>query len=799
MGHKVTIGWKVASLDPYVASVRYRAILPSTFLESASIRSRWLSRSSIKNLRNIDVLVIVKSLTEEDVFLADHAAERGIPVILDLCDNIFVPGYMGRGQVSPADHFMAMAKFAVAITASTETLAAEIIRNIGQEPRVFVIPDGLMPLGQEYGNRSFRWEQFREKGRSILTSVHPGRIGRKLAKSMPGPLAKSLMHKGTRQQIKGRLIKFVYRRLDGLRQKGWGAWPRIGPQVVKMQVSRSVAVKRILWFGNHGASYSRFGMLELLAIRDALERIAGEMPVELWVVSNNREKYDSEIAPLAIPSRYVEWSPHAMKRAFSLTDVVVLPSSGDSFSICKSANRTVLALRNKIPVVATRTPALAPLVDCIEINDFYAGIKRYLTDPDHAHHHVALAARRIEANFGQEVVTAKWLEVLRYVRRRVVARQESNIQVIVCLHLIQDLDLATPVLQELLRRGISCRVWISASLRGKSLRVVEALQQMGCEWQVLPDSYPDSRSFRIPASVKAVLAVAETNLGPHRFTHEILQHANRADISTFCMQHGFENVGLTYTDYVHTIEDITFAARHIFVWGPLDTLHPQCPKEVISRCISVGCPKPARQTPSLELDHLLPENRKIIGVFENLHWHRYSDAYREFFLESVRILAEEFPEYIFLVKPHHAGMWLTSRYKGKQPHGDNIVIANPDKAPWERCTAGELLGRLDGVITTPSTVALDAARANLPVTVIGYDLDLSCYAPLTVSSTSDQLRDFVRSMNEKSGCDHLLNLSGLFVEKYTLPGDAAKKIVDDLLVHLSVRSSGTAQLAMSAK
>ena len=412
-GDKVIIGWKVASLDPSLASVRYRAILPSTLLESVGVQSKWFSRSSVKTLQGIDVLVVVKSLTEEDVLLVEEATWRGIPVVLDLCDNIFVPGYLGRGNVPPADNFMAMAKHAVAITASTETLAAEIICRIGKQPRVFVIPDGLMSLGQEYGNRSFRWEKFCEKGRSILASVHPGRIGHRLVKSMPGPLLKSLIHTETRQHIKSRLIKLAYKRLDGLRRKARDVPPHTELLVVKRHVSWSVSVKRILWFGNHGAPYSRFGMLELLAIRDALERIAKETPVELWVVSNNRTKYNSEIAPLAIPSHYVEWSPHAMKKAFSLADVVVLPSSGDSFSICKSANRAVLALSNKVPVVATLTPALEPLRGCVWLGDPHEGISAYLRDSGLVQEHLARGRLVIEREFSASVIAGRWQEVLR--------------------------------------------------------------------------------------------------------------------------------------------------------------------------------------------------------------------------------------------------------------------------------------------------------------------------------------------------------------------------------------------------
>ncbi|MGH9904580.1 MAG: hypothetical protein ACRD8U_03225, partial [Pyrinomonadaceae bacterium] len=180
----------------------------------------------------------------------------------------------------------------------------------------------------------------------------------------------------------------------------------------------------------------------------------------------------------------------------------------------------------------------------------------------------------------------------------------------------------------------------------------------------MPDRYPDSRRFRFPASVKAVVAIAESTLAPHRFTYRILQEAGKAGLATFSMQHGFENVGLTYTDDVHAIEKVGFAAKHILIWGKMDSLHPACSRHTSERCIPVGCPTPTHQASPPELDTLRPVGQKIIGVFENLHWHRYTDCYREFFLDTVRHLAEKFDDYLFLVKPHHAGMWLTCRFKG---------------------------------------------------------------------------------------------------------------------------------------
>ena len=47
----------------------------------------------------------------------------------------------------------------------------------------------------------------------------------------------------------------------------------------------------------------------------------------------------------------------------SRADLFVMPSAADPFSLCKSANRAVLALANNVPVVATYLESLEPLRD----------------------------------------------------------------------------------------------------------------------------------------------------------------------------------------------------------------------------------------------------------------------------------------------------------------------------------------------------------------------------------------------------------------------------------------------------
>jgi hypothetical protein len=171
----------------------------------------------------------------------------------------------------------------------------------------------------------------------------------------------------------------------------------------------------------------------------------------------------------------------------------------------------------------------------------------------------------------------------------------------------------------------------------------------------------------------------------------------------------------------------------------------------------------------------------VVGVFEYLHWHRYDDDYRAFFIAGVQRLAEAFPEITFLVKPHHAGMWLTSRFSGTAPAAANLVIADPAAPPWESHTAPSLLGRMMAVITTPSTVALDAARRHLPTAVVAKSLVLSNYAPLPMIVGDEDWAVFVDSARAPATRGSFVQAAKDYVARVILPGDAPARILDNLL------------------
>ena len=801
-GKSLVIGWKLAALNVGIASIRYRALFPSLALREKGVASKVFASGSARNLAGVDVLVIVKSFNADDIVLAQAAVEKKIPVIFDLCDNVFSDGYSGKSVMVPVDVVRQIAMVATAFVTPTEVLADLVRDQLGENLPVYIVPDGietglLVKAAAEVIERA----REDERRRPLIDRIRDSQKIRKLVE---------LLHTASVRGITYHLAKFAYRKLEPVRarilrrpsrvilrpvsssnkdlapplrqQKGKPVKQPAPTPVVQLALPpASLNARRLLWYGNHGGHHrGRFGMVDLVDNRAALERIAREFDVELVVVSNHAEKFQQLIAPLAIPSRYVEWSPSRVQEELARADIVLVPNSCDVFSLCKSANRTALALMANRPVVATPTPALRPLDDCIEAGDFYTGIRRYLTDPQHVETHLAIARERCEHLYGQEVIASAWLAVLDAVCTQAGAPQPVHPYLILVANLVQDVEFICPIVAAAKESGVAAAIWVSTSMIRRWPYTLAALSQSGAPLRVVEETRDGAVVPRFPGSVGAVLTITDTNLGPHRFSHSITQAANNAGIITGTLQHGFENVGLTYSDDLHVIERIEFEARNIFVWGDLSLLHPHVSEKTRRKCIPVGCPKMV-DTVGEALPSVVPAGKPVVGIYENLHWHRYDDAYRNFFLDGALRLAVDYPDVTFIIKPHNAGLWLTTRFDGGLVPPANLLIADPSEPEWEGRTTAGMLPHLSGVITSPSTVALDAARTGLPVAVVAHGLALNNYAPLYRIEDAAQWADFTASLFDGARRQALVDASNAFVARVLLSGDAATRIVEHLL------------------
>jgi len=365
--------------------------------------------------------------------------------------------------------------------------------------------------------------------------------------------------------------------------------------------------------------------------------------------------------------------------------------------------------------------------------------------------------------------------------------------VLLFLDLIQDLDLLVPIAVGI-QQSCDLRLKVVATGRvlEKSPRIQTTFSDLGIEVHsvfykaVLKDALPTLQG------VAALITASETTAGPHRAAHALAKRANRMGVASYTLQHGYENIGLNYADEVYPFDKIQFASQHVFIWGDPAQLPAAVAAETRAKCIQVGCPKYAQPTQTLpQLDH---GREYLVAIFENLHWERYSDDYRQRALRDIQTTAEQFPQVTFLIKPHHAGMWLTKQDQKILPECDNIWVIDPREKQWQAYTAPAFLAVADAAISTPSTVVLDAARLGKPTAVVGYDLALPYYEQLPVLRETDDWSAFVkavmagRSDDKKAHSEHsgsapfeaiaISQKSQTFVEQQLLPGDSVARILN---------------------
>jgi hypothetical protein len=361
------------------------------------------------------------------------------------------------------------------------------------------------------------------------------------------------------------------------------------------------------------------------------------------------------------------------------------------------------------------------------------------------------------------------------------------------VQLVTDCDLLVPLVLEAQRRhGVEARVLVDAGLLAKFPHVAVQLEARGLAFGII--GIEALRAGTVPdwCGIDAVVTATESSARPHAAARRLTVLAQQRGLPAFTLQHGFENIGLTWFDHLHTPANTTFCSDRILAWGPLGLLHPEASAATRARCVPVGCFK---EVPAPQGRFQKPAGRPhMVVVFENLHWHRYDDAFRERFVRDLAAAARATTDTTWLVRPHPSGVWLTGRYRGQLPQAPNLVIAAPRDPEWDGWNGSEVLALADLVLTTPSTVALDAARLGRPTGVIAYDLDVRCYAPLPLVKAAADWTGLAQQSHTVDGRKALAARSVAFVERVLVPGDAAARAIDLVLQGVSQpRAVGAAQ------
>jgi hypothetical protein len=361
------------------------------------------------------------------------------------------------------------------------------------------------------------------------------------------------------------------------------------------------------------------------------------------------------------------------------------------------------------------------------------------------------------------------------------------------LQQFQDLDLICPVAEAASAApDMAVSVAVLTKVAVPASRRLQLLRERGARISFWHGRDVAARRIDLPPGTLDVGVTASDGGAPGaRCASAFVQVANAAGAVTLNLQHGLDNSGLTYgTPHGH--KTAQFSASFVLAWGGFERLTVAASAETRAKVVPVGCPK--RRLSRADVPDFPVNGRPVIAVFENLHWRRYDDPYRRRFVQDLIETARAAPDLVFLLKPHMGGRWFSQAQVGR-PLPDNLVLADPAAPQWWRFTADAFLAHATAAITTPSTIALDAARYDLPTALVAYGIEAENYMPLPRIERSEDWMDFVQAVRAGKADT---GRARAFKDAATLPGEPADAVARIITV---IRLAGEKQshAAMLAK
>lgn len=170
---------------------------------------------------------------------------------------------------------------------------------------------------------------------------------------------------------------------------------------------------RVVWFGNAGSEFPRFGLADLLDLIPSLERLAASVPLTLTVVSNSPERFEKGFQRSSLMARYVPWNRESIFRILRQQHVCIIPISANEFTLCKTANRVVTALQSGLAVVAQPIPSYEEFRPFCWIGDVVEGIEAFAADPAQAYRRTREGLRFARRRFDDRLIRDQWQSAIR--------------------------------------------------------------------------------------------------------------------------------------------------------------------------------------------------------------------------------------------------------------------------------------------------------------------------------------------------------------------------------------------------
>jgi len=346
------IGWLIKEVEVDSASIRYRCLHFARVL-APRFESQFFTSilTLLKEVPDLDAIIIVKRIEQITPELVAKARLYDVPVFMDFCDDMLAPAYVKNEFGVNLLRFLGIAPFLAGVTVPSAEMA-DRIQSYARDNGLRDLPIHTIPDVAE------TWDTYRATYEYVTGWTLPARL--------PPPTA-----------------------------------------------SHSPNRKRVVWFGNYGASHSNFGIYTLRPTLKSLKVVNDEVPLELIVVSNSEPVYRALVHGCGFPTRYVRWSPSAVYAELAAADAALLTTGDDDFSKIKSSTRVLQAFAAGVPVIASKGAAIAEFDEAITIGRMKDAIRSCVGPSRHRYVPQRLQeAERLLERYTPERIGKLWAGVL---------------------------------------------------------------------------------------------------------------------------------------------------------------------------------------------------------------------------------------------------------------------------------------------------------------------------------------------------------------------------------------------------